>query len=95
MFGIDVDLSIGLAELRRRLRRLFGTGFRQHVRAIGGDMIAYFLADAHGAELGSTHRAEVCRLRCAAWQGLVVKGAGAGAEVTASGVFADILRTIN
>jgi aspartokinase/homoserine dehydrogenase 1 len=28
-------------------------------------------------------------------QPLVVKGAGAGAEVTASGVFADILRTIN
>jgi aspartokinase/homoserine dehydrogenase 1 len=28
-------------------------------------------------------------------QPLVIKGAGAGAEVTASGVFADILRTIN
>ena len=28
-------------------------------------------------------------------QPLVVKGAGAGAEVTASGVFADILRAIN
>jgi aspartokinase/homoserine dehydrogenase 1 len=28
-------------------------------------------------------------------QPLVVKGAGAGADVTASGVFADILRTIN
>jgi aspartokinase/homoserine dehydrogenase 1 len=28
-------------------------------------------------------------------QPLVVKGAGAGAEVTASGVFADILRIIN
>jgi aspartokinase/homoserine dehydrogenase 1 len=28
-------------------------------------------------------------------QPLVVKGAGAGAAVTASGVFADILRTIN
>jgi len=28
-------------------------------------------------------------------QPLVVKGAGAGAEVTASGVFADILRTTN
>jgi aspartokinase/homoserine dehydrogenase 1 len=27
-------------------------------------------------------------------QPLVVKGAGAGAEVTASGVFADILRTL-
>ena len=28
-------------------------------------------------------------------QPLVIKGAGAGAEVTASGVFADVLRTIN
>lgn len=28
-------------------------------------------------------------------QPLVVKGAGAGAEVTASGVFADIMRTVN
>jgi aspartokinase/homoserine dehydrogenase 1 len=28
-------------------------------------------------------------------QPLVVKGAGAGADVTASGVFADILRSIN
>jgi aspartokinase/homoserine dehydrogenase 1 len=28
-------------------------------------------------------------------QPLVIKGAGAGAEVTASGVFADILRIIN
>jgi aspartokinase/homoserine dehydrogenase 1 len=27
-------------------------------------------------------------------QPLVVKGAGAGAEVTASGVFADILRSV-
>jgi len=26
---------------------------------------------------------------------LVVKGAGAGADVTASGVFADIMRTLN
>jgi aspartokinase/homoserine dehydrogenase 1 len=30
-----------------------------------------------------------------ALQPLVIKGAGAGAEVTASGVFADIIRTIN
>jgi aspartokinase/homoserine dehydrogenase 1 len=28
-------------------------------------------------------------------QPLVIKGAGAGADVTASGVFADILRSIN